>query len=102
VVNSRRLCIARALAVNPPVLLMDEPTSALDPIASAKIEELMSELKKEFTVVVVTHNMQQAARIADFTSFFVLGEMIEHGLSSDIFTNPKQKQTEDYISGRFG
>jgi len=100
--QQQRLCIARALAVNPPVLLMDEPTSALDPIASAKIEELMSDLKKEFTVIVVTHNMQQAARIADFTSFFVLGEMIEHGLSSDIFTNPKQKQTEDYISGRFG
>jgi phosphate transport system ATP-binding protein len=100
--QQQRLCIARALAVNPPVLLMDEPTSALDPIASAKIEELMSELKKEFTVVVVTHNMQQAARIADYTSFFILGVMIEHGLSSDIFTNPKQKQTEDYISGRFG
>lgn len=100
--QQQRLCIARALAVNPPVLLMDEPTSALDPIASAKIEELMSELKKEFTVVVVTHNMQQAARIADYTSFFILGEMIEHGLSSDIFTNPKHKQTEDYISGRFG
>lgn len=100
--QQQRLCIARALAVNPPVLLMDEPTSALDPIASAKIEELMGQLKKEFTVVVVTHNMQQAARIADYTSFYILGEMIEHGLSSDIFTNPKVKQTEDYISGRFG
>ncbi|ATH08489.1 phosphate ABC transporter ATP-binding protein [Halobacteriovorax marinus] len=100
--QQQRLCIARALAVNPPVLLMDEPTSALDPIASAKIEDLMSELKKEYTVIVVTHNMQQAARIADYTSFFVLGDLIEHGLSSDIFTNPKQKKTEDYITGRFG
>ncbi len=100
--QQQRLCIARALAVNPPVLLMDEPTSALDPIASAKIEDLMSELKKEFTVIVVTHNMQQAARIADYTSFFVLGDLIEHGLSSDIFTNPKQQKTEDYITGRFG
>lgn len=100
--QQQRLCIARALAVNPPVLLMDEPTSALDPIASAKIEDLMADLRKEFTVIVVTHNMQQAARIADFTSFYILGEMIEHGLSSDIFTNPKQKQTEDYITGRFG
>lgn len=100
--QQQRLCIARALAVNPPVLLMDEPTSALDPIASAKIEDLMTELKEEFTVIIVTHNMQQAARIADFTSFLVLGELIEHGLSSDIFTNPKQKKTEDYVTGRFG
>jgi phosphate transport system ATP-binding protein len=100
--QQQRLCIARALAINPPVLLMDEPTSALDPIATAKIEELMNEIKKEYTVVIVTHNMQQAARISDFTSFFVYGNMIEHGLSSDIFTNPKEKQTEDYISGRFG
>lgn len=100
--QQQRLCIARALAVNPQVLLMDEPTSALDPIASAKIEDLMSELKKEFTVIVVTHNMQQAARIADYTSFFVLGDLIEHGLSSDIFTNPKEQKTEDYITGRFG
>lgn len=100
--QQQRLCIARALAINPPVLLMDEPTSALDPIATAKIEELMNEIKKEYTVVIVTHNMQQAARISDFTSFFVYGSMIEHGLSSDIFTNPKEKQTEDYISGRFG
>lgn len=100
--QQQRLCIARALAVNPPVLLMDEPTSALDPIATAKIEELMNELKREFTVIIVTHNMQQAARISDFTSFFVYGNMIEHGLSSDIFTNPQEKQTEDYISGRFG
>lgn len=100
--QQQRLCIARALAVNPPVLLMDEPTSALDPIASAKIEELMTDLKKEFTVIVVTHNMQQAARVADFTSFLVLGELIEHGLSSDIFTNPQKKKTEDYVTGRFG
>lgn len=100
--QQQRLCIARALAINPPVLLMDEPTSALDPIATAKIEELMNEIKKEYTVIIVTHNMQQAARISDYTSFFIYGNMIEHGLSSDIFTNPKVKQTEDYISGRFG
>jgi phosphate transport system ATP-binding protein len=100
--QQQRLCIARALAINPPVLLMDEPTSALDPIATAKIEELMNELKLDYTVIIVTHNMQQAARISDYTSFFVYGKMIEHGLSSDIFTNPKEKQTEDYISGRFG
>lgn len=100
--QQQRLCIARALAVNPPVLLMDEPTSALDPIASAKIEDLMIELKKDYTVIVVTHNMQQAARIADYTSFFILGELIEHNLSSEIFTNPKEKKTEDYITGRFG
>jgi phosphate transport system ATP-binding protein len=100
--QQQRLCIARALAVNPPVLLMDEPTSALDPIATAKIEELMTEIKREYTVIIVTHNMQQAARISDFTSFFIYGNLIEHGLSSEIFTNPKNKQTEDYISGRFG
>ncbi len=100
--QQQRLCIARALAVNPPVLLMDEPTSALDPIATAKIEELMNEIKREYTVIIVTHNMQQAARISDFTSFFVYGNMIEHGLSSNIFTNPQVKQTEDYICGRFG
>ncbi|MGZ3787185.1 MAG: phosphate ABC transporter ATP-binding protein PstB [Bacteriovorax sp.] len=100
--QQQRLCIARALAINPPVLLMDEPTSALDPIATAKIEELMNELKRDYTVIIVTHNMQQAARISDYTSFFVYGKMIEHGLSSDIFTNPKEKQTEDYISGHFG
>lgn len=100
--QQQRLCIARALAINPPVLLMDEPTSALDPIATAKIEELMNEIKRDYTVIIVTHNMQQAARISDYTSFFVYGKMIEHGLSSDIFTNPKDKQTEDYISGRFG
>lgn len=100
--QQQRLCIARALAVNPPVLLMDEPTSALDPIATAKIEELMTEIKQEYTVIIVTHNMQQAARISDYTSFFSFGHMIEHNLSSEIFTNPKEKQTEDYISGRFG
>jgi phosphate transport system ATP-binding protein len=100
--QQQRLCIARALAINPPVLLMDEPTSALDPIATAKIEELMNDIKKEYTVIIVTHNMQQAARISDYTSFFIYGNLIEHGLSSDIFTNPKIKQTEDYISGRFG
>ncbi|MBC7714006.1 MAG: phosphate ABC transporter ATP-binding protein [Rhizobacter sp.] len=100
--QQQRLCIARALAVNPPVLLMDEPTSALDPIATAKIEELMNEIKKDYTVIIVTHNMQQAARISDFTSFFHYGNMVEHGMSSNIFTNPKEKSTEDYISGRFG
>ena len=100
--QQQRLCIARALAVNPPVLLMDEPTSALDPIASAKIEELMQSLKQEYTVIVVTHNMQQAARVADYTSFFMLGELVEHGSSEVIFTNPKKSKTEDYITGRFG
>ncbi|OUR95380.1 phosphate ABC transporter ATP-binding protein [Halobacteriovorax marinus] len=100
--QQQRLCIARALAIDPPVLLMDEPTSALDPIASLKIENLMSDLKKDYTVIVVTHNMQQAARVADYTSFFVLGELIEHGACSDIFTNPKEQKTEDYITGKFG
>jgi phosphate transport system ATP-binding protein len=100
--QQQRLCIARTLAVNPPVLLMDEPTSALDPIATAKIEELMDNLKKEYTVIIVTHNMQQAARIADNTSFFVLGELIEHGPSSEIFTNPQNKKTQDYVMGKFG
>lgn len=100
--QQQRLCIARALAVNPPVLLMGEPTSALDPIATAKIEELMNEIKKDYTVIIVTHNMQQAARISDYTSFFSFGNLVEHNLSSEIFTNPKQKETEDYISGRFG
>ncbi|OFZ46909.1 MAG: phosphate ABC transporter ATP-binding protein [Bdellovibrionales bacterium RIFOXYB1_FULL_37_110] len=100
--QQQRLCIARTLAVNPPVLLMDEPTSALDPISTAKIEELMDNLKNEYTVIIVTHNMQQAARIADYTSFFILGDLIEHGPSSEIFTNPKNKKTEDYVTGRFG
>jgi len=100
--QQQRLCIARALAVEPTILLMDEPTSALDPIATAKIEELLSEIKKDCTVIIVTHNMQQAARVSDTTSFFIYGQLIEHNLSSTIFTNPKEKQTEDYISGRFG
>ena len=100
--QQQRLCIARSIALNPSIIIMDEPTSALDPIATNKIEKLMTNLKKNYTVIIVTHNMQQAARIADYTSFFVLGELIEHGLSSQIFTNPKEQKTEDYISGRFG
>lgn len=100
--QQQRLCIARALAVKPEVLLMDEPTSALDPISTIKIEELMSELKKEYTVVTVTHNMQQAARISDYTSFFLVGEMVEMGTTDDIFSRPRDKRTEDYITGRFG
>lgn len=100
--QQQRLCIARSIAVNPPILLMDEPTSALDPIATSKIEELMNELKKDYTLIVVTHNMQQAARIADFTSFFVLGDLVEHGTSSQIFSSPKEKKTADYVSGKFG
>ncbi|MDR2558582.1 MAG: phosphate ABC transporter ATP-binding protein PstB [Oscillospiraceae bacterium] len=100
--QQQRLCIARALAVEPDVLLMDEPTSALDPISTAKIEDLMSELKKKYTVVIVTHNMQQATRISDYTAFFLLGEMIEFGDTKTIFSMPKNKKTEDYITGRFG
>ncbi|MGB0452250.1 MAG: phosphate ABC transporter ATP-binding protein PstB [Bacteriovoracaceae bacterium] len=100
--QQQRLCIARSLAVDPPVLLMDEPTSALDPIATAKIEELMADLKNDYTVIVVTHNMQQAARIADNVSFFVLGDLIEHGTSQQIFESPKNKKTQEYISGQFG
>ncbi|MGE0614478.1 MAG: phosphate ABC transporter ATP-binding protein PstB [Bacteriovoracia bacterium] len=100
--QQQRLCIARALAVEPRVLLMDEPTSALDPISTAKVEELISELKKEVTIVIVTHNMQQAARISDKTAFFLLGEMVEFGETSQIFTNPKDDRTERYITGRFG
>ena len=96
------LCIARALAVNPEVLLMDEPTSALDPIATSKIEDLMQELKKQYTIVIVTHSMQQAARISDETAFFLLAELIEKGLTKKIFTTPSNKKTEDYITGRFG
>ena len=100
--QQQRLCIARALAVKPEVLLMDEPTSALDPGSTMKVEELMSELKKNYTVVIVTHNMQQAARISDRTAFFLLGELVECGPTSEIFSTPKDKRTEDYISGRFG
>ena len=100
--QQQRLCIARALAVQPEVLLMDEPTSALDPISTSKIEELMEDLKKKYTVVVVTHNMQQAARISDKTAFFLMGEVIEFGETEQIFSMPKNKKTEDYITGRFG
>ncbi len=100
--QQQRLCIARALAVEPPVLLMDEPTSALDPISTARIEELLLELKKAVTVVMVTHNMQQAARISDQTAFFLLGDMVESGPTDAIFTNPKDQRTEQYITGRFG
>ncbi len=99
--QQQRLCIARALAVEPEVLLMDEPTSALDPISTLKIEDLMEELKKQYTVVIVTHNMQQAARVADDTAFFLMGEMIEFGKTSQIFSRPAEKRTEDYITGRF-
>ncbi|MCI6322595.1 phosphate ABC transporter ATP-binding protein PstB [Treponema porcinum] len=100
--QQQRLCIARALAVNPEVLLMDEPTSALDPISTGKIEELLDELRKQFTIVIVTHNMQQAARISDKTAFFLLGNMVEYGDTEQIFSSPHNKKTEDYITGRFG
>jgi phosphate transport system ATP-binding protein len=100
--QQQRLCIARALAVQPEVLLMDEPASALDPLATAKIEDLILELKKQYTIVIVTHNMQQAARMSDHTAFFYLGELIEYGPTAKIFTNPTQKRTEDYVTGRFG
>lgn len=100
--QQQRLCIARALAVDPDVLLMDEPASALDPIATAKIEELVYELKTNYTIVIVTHNMQQAARVSDFTAFFYIGELIEYDETKQLFTSPKKKQTEDYITGRFG
>ncbi len=100
--QQQRLCIARVLAVNPEVILMDEPASALDPIATSKIEDLIGELKSRYTVVIVTHSMQQAARISDITAFFHLGEIVEVGTTSQIFTHPREKRTEDYITGRFG
>ena len=100
--QQQRLCIARALAVEPRVLLMDEPTSALDPISTAKIEELAAELKEEYTIVMVTHNMQQALRISDDTAFFLAGELIEFGETAGVFSHPKDRRTEDYITGRFG
>ncbi|MBD5633647.1 MAG: phosphate ABC transporter ATP-binding protein [Candidatus Eremiobacteraeota bacterium] len=100
--QQQRLCIARVLAVEPEVILMDEPASALDPIATSKIEDLIGELKKNYTVIIVTHSMQQAARISDFTSFFLLGELIEVAKTSEIFTRPRDKRTEDYITGRYG
>ncbi|MGI6530054.1 MAG: phosphate ABC transporter ATP-binding protein PstB [Clostridia bacterium] len=100
--QQQRLCIARALAVKPEVLLMDEPTSALDPISTTKIEDLVSELKKEYTIIIVTHNMQQALRISDKTAFFLLGELIEYSKTDDLFSVPKDQRTEDYITGRFG
>ncbi|MEW5874484.1 MAG: phosphate ABC transporter ATP-binding protein PstB [Candidatus Zixiibacteriota bacterium] len=100
--QQQRLCIARALAVKPEVLLMDEPASALDPISTAKIEELIEDLKTRYTIVIVTHNMQQAARIAQFTGFFYMGELIEYGPTAKIFTTPSEKKTEDYVTGRFG
>ena len=100
--QQQRLCIARALAVKPQVLLMDEPTSALDPISTSKIEDLALELKENYTIVIVTHNMQQAARISDYTAFFLLGDLIEFGQTEKLFSNPREKQTEEYITGRFG
>lgn len=100
--QQQRLCIARALAIQPEIILMDEPSSALDPISTAKIEELIYNLKKEYTIVIVTHNMQQAARVADWTAFLLLGELIEFDLTSKLFTNPRDKRTEDYITGKFG
>lgn len=100
--QQQRICIARALAVKPSVLLMDEPTSALDPISTSKIEELMEELKKQYTIVVVTHNMQQALRVSDYTAFFLVGEMVEYGQTQFVFSYPQDRRTEDYITGRFG
>jgi len=100
--QQQRLCIARAIAIKPEIILMDEPASALDPIATARVEELIQELKKDYTIVIVTHNMQQAARISDQTAFFYLGELIEFGTTGKLFTNPAKKQTEDYVTGRFG
>ncbi len=100
--QQQRLCIARAIAMAPEVILMDEPTSALDPIATAKIEELINELKKDYTIIIVTHNMQQALRISDYTAFFLMGELMEYGETSQVFSHPKKAKTEDYITGRFG
>jgi phosphate transport system ATP-binding protein len=100
--QQQRLCIARAIAVKPEIILMDEPASALDPIATSRVEDLILELKKDFTIVIVTHNMQQATRISDETAFFYMGELIESGPTQKIFTMPKQKRTEDYVTGRFG
>lgn len=100
--QQQRLCIARALAVEPSIILMDEPTSALDPLSTAKIEELIYELKEKYTIVIVTHNMQQAGRVSDYTAFFYLGELIEYDKSKKLFTNPEKQQTENYITGRFG
>jgi phosphate transport system ATP-binding protein len=100
--QQQRLCIARAIALRPDVLLLDEPTSALDPISTSRIEQLIEELKRDFTIVIVTHNMQQAARISDYTAFMYLGELVEHGSTETIFSNPSKQQTEDYITGRFG
>ncbi len=100
--QQQRLCIARGIAVNPEILLLDEPTSALDPISTAKIEELIHDLKQEFTIVIVTHNMQQAARVSDYTAYMYMGELIEFGVTDDVFITPRNKQTEDYITGRFG
>ena len=100
--QQQRLCIARTVAVKPQVLLLDEPTSALDPISTAKVEELVDELKKDYTIAIVTHNMQQAARISDYTAYMYLGELIEFGRTNEIFLKPKLKTTEDYITGRFG
>ncbi|MDR1821087.1 MAG: phosphate ABC transporter ATP-binding protein PstB [Oscillospiraceae bacterium] len=100
--QQQRLCIARSLATKPELLLMDEPTSALDPISTSKIEELIDELRKSYSIVIVTHNMQQAARISDYTAFFLLGDLVELGTTGDIFSNPKDRRTEDYITGRFG
>ena len=100
--QQQRLCIARAIAIEPAILLMDEPASALDPIATSRIEELILELKKDYTIIMVTHNMQQAARISDNTAFFYMGELVEHDATARIFTNPSRRQTEDYVTGRFG